>query len=94
MTDRAKTDKELSANSDAEALSGIKQEMNEIEEEIKRQSEPSGDPEADAQNKLNHLLFCGNDRVELSAAKEILAMAEKNSDDSGEIKLDVTIKIV
>ena len=55
---------------------------------------PSGNPEADAQKKLNRLLFCGNDRVELSAAKEILAMAEKNSDDGGEIKLDVTIKIV
>ena len=55
---------------------------------------PSGNPEADAQKKLNRLLFCGNDRVELSAAKEILAMAETNWDDDGEIKLDVTIKIV
>lgn len=66
-------------------------EMNESDNG--REPKPSDNPEADAQNKLKHLLFCGNERVELSAAKEILSMAEKNSD-GGEIKLDVTIKIV
>ncbi len=45
--------------------------------------------------KLNQLLDCGNERVELSAAKEILALAEdKNRDDDKNIQLEVTIKIV
>ncbi len=69
-------------------------EIEDTDSVSEREMTPSGDPEADAQMKLNRLLFCGNDRVELSAAKEILSMAAAKEDDGGEIKLDVTIKIV
>lgn len=43
--------------------------------------------------KLAELLCCGNERVELSAAKELLAMEEKKTED-GEVRLEVTVKIV
>ena len=45
-----------------------------------------------AYKKLAELLNCGNERVELAAAKELMGFNEK-SDDS-DIKLDVTIKVV
>ncbi len=45
--------------------------------------------------KLGELLDCGNERVELSAAKEILAMAEEREKDEAEkVQLEVTIRIV
>lgn len=100
MTDKeTRTNTELSAanesvrTADIDMCNGTDKPCD-AAQEPNEEMKPSGNPEADAQKKLNRLLFCGNDRVELSAAKEILAMAEKNSDDGGEIKLDVTIKIV
>ena len=52
-----------------------------------------------AATKLEELLSCGNERVELSAAKEILSIAEaqanlKSKEAEGNIKLEVEIKIV
>ncbi len=43
--------------------------------------------------KLTELLCCGNERVELSAAKELLAMEDKRTEDT-DVHLEVTIKIV
>lgn len=43
--------------------------------------------------KLAELLCCGNERVELSAAKELLAMEDKRTEDT-DVHLEVTIKIV
>lgn len=45
------------------------------------------------QEKLTELLCCGNERVELSAAKELLAMEDKKTEDN-DVRLEVTIKIV
>lgn len=92
ITEQSAADESMRA-SDVNGCDGA-DEPCDAAQEPNDEMKPSGNPEADAQKKLNRLLFCGNDRVELSAAKEILAMAEKNSDDGGEIKLDVTIKIV
>ncbi len=51
-----------------------------------------------ATDKLEKLLNCGNERVELSAAKEILSIAEaqaaKEKKDDEKITLEVEIKIV
>lgn len=52
-----------------------------------------------AATKLEELLTCGNERVELSAAKEILSIAEaqaslKNKETEGTVRLEVEIKIV
>lgn len=46
----------------------------------------------DAFEKINSLMDCGNERVELAAAKEILEMSEKA--DIGDEKVTVTIKVV
>ena len=49
----------------------------------------------EAQKKINELLNCGNERVELAAAKEMLSALSKESDsDNSDIHLDVTIKII
>ena len=44
--------------------------------------------------KLRELLHCGNERVELSAAKEILASATEETQRDDKIELEVTIRIV
>ena len=48
--------------------------------------------------KLRELLNCGNERVELSAAKEILAMAETEAakrarEQEGTMRMEVVIRI-
>lgn len=48
----------------------------------------------EAKHKMMELLSCGNERVELAAAKEIVSMFDKKSDSSDDISLEVTIKIV
>ncbi len=48
----------------------------------------------EARQKMIELLSCGNERVELAAAKEIVSLFDKRTDDSSDVKLDVTIKIV
>ncbi len=50
-------------------------------------------PQAEATEKLGELLHCGNERVELSAAKEILAMAEESAEQE-KLELEVTIRVV
>ena len=47
-----------------------------------------------ATEKLRELLHCGNERVELSAAKEILAKESEDVEDNGRIELEVTIRVV
>lgn len=48
-----------------------------------------------AEDKLGELLHCGNERIELSAAKEILALAEeKEKTENEKVELEVTIRIV
>ena len=52
-------------------------------------------PQEQATAKLRELLHCGNERVELSAAKEILAkIAEEEKDEPNNIELQVTIRVV
>lgn len=48
-----------------------------------------------AADKMRELLHCGNERVELSAAKELMALAEAESanEKENEIRLEVNIKI-
>ena len=46
----------------------------------------------DIYNKLTELLNCGNERVELAAAKELMGFAGKPEE--SDIKLEVTIKVV
>ena len=46
----------------------------------------------DAFEKINALMDCGNERVELAAAKEMLEISEKSG--IGDEKLTVTIKVV
>ena len=48
----------------------------------------------EARQKMTELLSCGNERVELAAAKEIVSLFDKKADYSGDVKLEVTIKIV
>lgn len=49
----------------------------------------------DAQEKMEQLLNCGNERVELAAAKEIISALSKNNEDSkADINLEVTIKVI
>ena len=43
---------------------------------------------------MTELLSCGNERVELAAAKELVSLFSKKDDNDGDIKLEVTIKIV
>lgn len=54
------------------------------------------DKEKEARKKLEELLTCGNERVELAAAKELISVWEKDDskEDDKEISLEVTIKIV
>ena len=48
-----------------------------------------------AHKKINELLNCGNERVELAAAKELLSAYSKESDsDNSNIHLEVTIKVI
>ena len=47
-----------------------------------------------ATEKLRELLHCGNERVELSAAKEILAKETDAPEDNGKVELEVTIRVV
>ena len=50
-----------------------------------------------ATQKMRELLDCDNERVVLSAAKELISIAEaeqKETDNSGDIHLEVSIKIV
>ena len=49
----------------------------------------------EAHRKMSELLTCGNERVELAAAKELLSAFGKNSElNSNDIHLEVTIKII
>ncbi len=48
----------------------------------------------EAKQKMMELLSCGNERVELAAAKEIVSMLDKTDDGDKDISLEVTIKIV
>lgn len=49
----------------------------------------------EANKKMSELLTCGNERVELAAAKEIISAFSKTvENDDNEINLKVTIKIV
>ena len=48
----------------------------------------------EARQKMTELLSCGNERVELAAAKELVSLFSKKDDNDGDIKLEVTIKIV
>lgn len=51
----------------------------------------------DARKKLEELLTCGNERVELAAAKELISIwgkEEEQKSDDKDIGLEVTIKIV
>ncbi len=47
-----------------------------------------------ARQKMIELLSCGNERVELAAAKEICSLFDKKADDDSDVKLEVTIEIV
>lgn len=47
-----------------------------------------------ATEKLRELLHCGNERVELSAAKEILAKENEEPEETGKMELEVTIRVV
>ena len=51
------------------------------------------EPKSQAAEKLGELLHCGNERVELSAAKEILAMAEEKAEQE-KLELEVTIRVL
>lgn len=46
-----------------------------------------------AHMKINELLNCGNERVELAAAKELLTDDAKDGSDNN-VRLEVTIKVV
>lgn len=46
-----------------------------------------------AHMKINELLNCGNERVELAAAKELLTVDAKDGSDNN-VRLEVTIKVV
>ena len=48
----------------------------------------------EARQKMIELLSCGNERVELAAAKEIVSLFDKKTENNNDIKLEVTIKIV
>lgn len=48
----------------------------------------------EARQKMAELLTCGNERVELAAAKEIVSLFDKGEDNSDGVHLEVTIKIV
>lgn len=39
-------------------------------------------------------MHCGNERVELSAAKEILAKEAEPREETGRVELEVTIRVV
>lgn len=47
-----------------------------------------------ALSKLNELLTCGNERVELSAAKELLSMLDDEEKTETKVELEVTVKII
>lgn len=49
----------------------------------------------DARQKMSELLVCGNERVELAAAKEIIAEYNKSNEaEDKNIHLTVTIKVI
>lgn len=65
----------------------------------KTEKETGGEGTAQAEAKLRELLHCGNERVELSAAKEILSMAEAEAEqrvreEKAEPKLEVIIRVL
>lgn len=49
----------------------------------------------DVQEKMEQLLNCGNERVELAAAKELMtAFSKGKEENNGDIHLEVTIKVI
>ncbi len=49
----------------------------------------------EAYQKLADLLTCGDDRIELAAAKELMSIYAKSEDNTEkDIKLEVTIKVI
>ena len=49
----------------------------------------------DAYKKLADLLTCGDDRIELAAAKELMSIYAKSEDNTDkDVKIEVTIKII
>ncbi len=54
------------------------------------------DIEQQASDKLRELLCCGNERVELAAAKELLARADADTsrEETRDIRVEVEIKVV
>lgn len=48
----------------------------------------------EAMKKLRELLHCGNERVELSAAKELLAMDGETEDNTDAVPFTVEIRVV
>ncbi len=48
----------------------------------------------DAVKKLQELLHCGNERVELSAAKELLALEEEKTEEKEPSVFSVEIRVV
>lgn len=51
----------------------------------------------EAEAKLQELLHCGNERVELAAAKELMALAgaqAEESEDGQPVQMQVTIQVV
>lgn len=49
----------------------------------------------EARRKMSELLRCGNERVELAAAKEIISAYSKEAEaESDDVRLEVVIKIV
>ena len=48
----------------------------------------------DAVAKLNQLLHCGNERVELSAAKELLALQDAEAEQKQEVTFTVEIRVI
>lgn len=48
----------------------------------------------EAMKKLRELLHCGNERVELSAAKELLAMEGEPEDTADAVPFTVEIRVV
>lgn len=55
---------------------------------------PCNEVRSRAADKLDELLHCGNERVELSAAKEILALEQEETTEDHKIQLEVSIRIV
>lgn len=48
----------------------------------------------EAAGKLYELLHCGNERVELAAAKELLSLIEKEAPGEEPEGLDITVRVI